>query len=154
MQARGKKLLSLVLALVLVFQLLPQMNITAWAEDDDEIGGSIIALPDDEGGDGGSIVEVPDEDEWEDEGEEPERPDIVGEEEALRGQGEKHFRLSDGTYLAATYGSPIHYLGEDGSWVEIDNRPVLRDGVYQIRNGNNSADAMVNGLKGALTAIQ
>lgn len=56
-----------------------------------------------------------------------ERPvaSIVGEEETLRGEGEKHFRLSDGSYIAVSYGLPVHYQDEYGIWQDIDNRMTL-----------------------------
>ena len=46
---------------------------------------------------------------------------IVGEEEDLRTEAVKHFRLSDGSYIAVSYGMPVHYQEEDGSWEDIDN---------------------------------
>ena len=32
----------------------------------------------------------------------------------LREESVKHFRLSDGTYVAAQYNAPVHYLDDDG----------------------------------------
>ena len=49
-----------------------------------------------------------------------EAPDITGEETELRDTGVKHFRLSDGRYMAAIYPEPVHYE-KDGEWVDIDN---------------------------------
>ena len=49
-----------------------------------------------------------------------EAPDITGEETDLRDAGVKHFRLSDGRYMAAIYPEPVHYE-KDGEWVDIDN---------------------------------
>jgi len=39
----------------------------------------------------------------------------------LREESVKHFRLSDGTYVAAQYNTPVHYLDDDGKWQDIDN---------------------------------
>ncbi|MBE6537564.1 MAG: hypothetical protein E7673_06400, partial [Ruminococcaceae bacterium] len=39
----------------------------------------------------------------------------------LREEKAKHFRLSDGSYVAAQYGSAVHYLDESGAWQDIDN---------------------------------
>lgn len=66
---------------------------------------------------------------------------VVGEEITLRGEDEKHFRLSDGSYLAVTYGTPVHYMDNSGNWQDIDNRPIMAtdmDGVasYQIANAD------------------
>ena len=49
---------------------------------------------------------------------------VVGEVESLRTQNEKHYRLSDGSYIAVDYGMPVHYAQGDGdntTWVDIDN---------------------------------
>ena len=48
--------------------------------------------------------------------------DVVGEVESLRTEEGKHFRLSDGSYLAVSYGTPVHYQDASGRWQEIDNR--------------------------------
>lgn len=45
---------------------------------------------------------------------------IEAEEVELREAGVKHFRLSDGRYMAAIYPEPVHYE-KDGKWEEIDN---------------------------------
>ena len=73
----------------------------------------------------------------------PEPVTIVGEEVALRSEAEKHFRLSDGSYIAVSYGMPVHFRDEAGNWQDIDNRPLLAadaDGVssYQISNADKS----------------
>lgn len=52
-----------------------------------------------------------------------ETPTIVAEEISLREQNSKHFLLSDGTYTAVAYDSPIHYESK-GEWIEIDNSLV------------------------------
>ena len=49
---------------------------------------------------------------------------IVGEEESLRSETGKHFRMSDGSNIAVSYGIPVHYQDEDGVWQDIDNEPV------------------------------
>ena len=43
------------------------------------------------------------------------------EVEELRDENVKHFRLDDGSYIAAQYDKPIHYLNESGEWQDIDN---------------------------------
>lgn len=54
---------------------------------------------------------------------------IVGEDEALRKENEKHFRLSDGTYIAVAYAEPVHYM-DDGEWKDIDNTLTLTEEGY------------------------
>lgn len=48
----------------------------------------------------------------------------VVEIESMREENVKHFQLEDGTYQAISYGAPIHRLGTDGAWTEIDNRLI------------------------------
>ena len=72
-----------------------------------------------------------------------EKPTIVGEEVTLRGESEKHFRLSDGSFLAVTYDSPVHYLDSMGKWQDINNLPIMAvdaegESIYQIANGDKS----------------
>lgn len=54
---------------------------------------------------------------------------VVGEDESLRKENEKHFRMSDGSYIAAVYPEAVHYL-EAGEWKEIDNTLSLTDDGY------------------------
>lgn len=54
-----------------------------------------------------------------------EQPDVSGEIPELRGEYEKHFSLSDGTYSAVVYPYSVHY-DSNGTWQEIDN--TLRSG--------------------------
>lgn len=39
----------------------------------------------------------------------------------LREENVKTFRLSDGSFVAAQYNSPIHRLDSEGKWQDIDN---------------------------------
>lgn len=50
---------------------------------------------------------------------------IVEEDTALRGEYEKHFFMSDGSYQVALYNEPVHKM-EGGEWVEIDNTLTLK----------------------------
>ena len=45
---------------------------------------------------------------------------ILFEEEELREETVKHFRLDDGSYIAVQYGTPVHYE-DNGQWVDYDN---------------------------------
>ena len=67
---------------------------------------------------------------------------VVEEDTSLRGEYEKHFLMSDGSYQAALYNEPVHKL-EAGKWVEIDNTLTLRtvaDGTAQYKTANGLAD--------------
>ena len=59
---------------------------------------------------------------------------LLDEDVTLREPSVKHFRLQDGTYIAATYAEPVHYLN-DGIWVDIDNR------IFEA--GNNPDDIVL-----------
>lgn len=54
---------------------------------------------------------------------EEQSPRIVTELTAEREESAKHYLLSDGTMLAASYPFPVHYE-EDGDWKDIDNTLV------------------------------
>lgn len=49
----------------------------------------------------------------------------------------KHFRLEDGSYVAAQYDYPVHYLNESGEWIDIDNSLEEKNGYY------NTSDARI-----------
>lgn len=40
---------------------------------------------------------------------------------AKRGEFEKHYLLSDGSFVAVSYPEAIHYRNADGEWEDIDN---------------------------------
>ena len=39
----------------------------------------------------------------------------------LREESVKHFKVEDGSYVAAQYNYPVHYADDDGKWQDIDN---------------------------------
>ncbi len=55
---------------------------------------------------------------------EDETSKIVREIAELREESVKHFLCEDGSYIAATYSTPVHYK-ENGEWKEIDNSLFL-----------------------------
>ncbi len=65
---------------------------------------------------------------------------VVGEIEELRTESTKHFKMSDGTYIAATYPEPVHYE-VNGEWKEIDNTLVEEtiddQSYFTNKNANN-----------------
>lgn len=89
-----------------------------------------------------------------------ERPvaNIVGEEETLRGEGEKHFRLSDGSYIAVSYGMPVHYQDMNGVWQDIDNSMSLivndERSVYQTANNLSSTSFATDLTDGFLMSAE
>ena len=83
-----------------------------------------------------------------------EQPDVSGEISELRGEYEKHFSLSDGTYSAVVYPYAVHY-DEGGTWQEIDN--TLRAGTEQYtvpaEAGKEYAELMPVELGGELVSL-
>lgn len=45
---------------------------------------------------------------------------IVEEDQSKRGQFEKHYLCSDGTYISVTYPEAIHYLDTNNMWQDVD----------------------------------
>ncbi len=77
-------------------------------------------------------------------------PYVLAEETSLRGEAEKHFRLSDGTYLAVQYARPVHLQTADGQWADLDNELTLCQGAYQADNGLTTASFAQNLSTGEL----
>ena len=75
---------------------------------------------------------------------------ILGEVESLRSKSEKHFRMADGSYIAVSYGQPVHFQDPDGHWQDIDNtltrtsadaQTVTKDkaqSMYTAQNGTET----------------
>ena len=53
----------------------------------------------------------------------------------------KHFRLSNGSYLAAQYDYPVHYQDENGQWQDYDNSLTLTDEVLDTEEEPVQQDA-------------
>lgn len=72
---------------------------------------------------------------------------VLGEVEELREEDTKHFRLSDGSFIAVSYGMPVHYEDEDGNWEDIDNTIVQNSetSTYQL-NREDAVVAFANAL--------
>lgn len=52
----------------------------------------------------------------------------------LREENVKHFRLADGSYVAAQYNYPVHYTDENGEFEDIDNRLVESGTEFSTNN--------------------
>ena len=59
---------------------------------------------------------------------------VLYEEESLRTENTKNFRLSDGTVRAVSYMGAVHYQDENGKWMDIDNSLVLNGSIYEANN--------------------
>ena len=111
--SKWRKILSLVLVLVLIFQMMP---VSAFADDDVVIIGSDTA-------------------DYDLTADEQQEVYVTNEVTELRGEREKHFRLSDGSFVVMEYEQPIHYQEADGSWEEIDNALSLTGESYTAQAG-------------------
>lgn len=72
-----------------------------------------------------------------------EKPEIIGEDISKRDEKVKHFRMSDGSFMAVSYGTPVHFKDDSGNWQDINNTPIMAtdaEGIetYQISNGDTS----------------
>ena len=54
---------------------------------------------------------------------------VLGEVIDSRTESSKTFRMSDGSFVAADYGKPIHYSDENGGWQDYDNTLSYSDAV-------------------------
>ena len=63
---------------------------------------------------------------------------ILAEDTTKRGEFEKHYLCSDGTFVAVTYAEAVHYRDDNNEWVDIDNSLSVDEtnGVYEAQNGN------------------
>lgn len=89
-----KKSISLILVLTLLVQLLPVVAFGVGDETNDldiSTDSETVSMKDDDA-------------------------EIVGEEDALREESVKHFRLRDGAYHAGGVRDGVHYQTADGSW--------------------------------------
>ncbi len=72
-------------------------------------------------------------------------PDIAYEMPEMRNEYEKHFLMSDGTAVAATYADPVNYYDiSDNTWKEVDNTLTLKNGRYQNK-GHGGFDVSFRG---------
>ena len=55
---------------------------------------------------------------------------IVDEVVEMRDGVTRHFRHADGTFSAAVFSQPIHFLAADGTWLDIDNTLVRQGDFY------------------------
>ena len=101
------RLLSLVLSLLIMFYVAP---ITVSANEDDDL----IAGPNESG----VAEDLPADEVSSADNQIGEPYEVV----SLREENVKHFKLPDGSYVAAQYDYPVHFLDEYGDYVDIDNR--------------------------------
>lgn len=102
-----KQILCILLALIFVTQLVPAPVLAEMVSDKTASDVQELKLSAD------TVVAT----------EEAETATILGEVEELREENVKHFRLSDGSFIATQYSEPVHYKDANGDWKDIDNSP-------------------------------
>ncbi len=120
MKSWFSKTISLALIFAMLIQLMPMSVLAAEIQPDAEqiYEDTFITTPDD-------LTDA------EPVREEFTAEDVLWEDISLREDNIKHFRMSDGSYIAVDYGYAVHYKDENGDYQEIDNRlfvPVVEDG--------------------------
>ena len=63
---------------------------------------------------------------------------ITVEDESKRGVFEKHYVLSDGSFVALSYAEAIHYLDDDGVWKEVDNELTYDNNTMRYSTANEN----------------
>ena len=106
MKHKMLKLLSLILAVIMTVQLIPQSVFSAAAQSISE------ALEEE------TIINENDGQEIETEAEKELM--VIGEDKSRREANVKHYIMSDGSMMAVSYSQDVHYE-ENGEWIDIDN---------------------------------
>ena len=124
---RFLRCISLSLVLVLILQMLPETRLNVHAEEASDLRTSTSDEIQNNTGADTKLSDV----------------HIVGEVESLREEDTKHFRMSDGSFTAVSYNSPVHYQDTEGVWREICNTPIMTTDTagkdtYQITNAFNT----------------
>ena len=76
---------------------------------------------------------------------------VLEEDEALRDENIKHFKLSDGTTKAVVYSQAVHYKDADGKWINIDNALTLNGNEYSSNNKSEVKFANKSGSTGIVS---
>ena len=139
------QILSLVLVLALLVQLVP---VFATEEMDETAYGQTLTEEELLLTDAGSLVAS-----------DAVASEVLFEDVSLREENVKHFRMTDGSYKAVIYDTPVHYLDEDGLWQEYDNtlHTVSRSGettAYRVENGESVRLFAASAADSALLSVQ
>ena len=106
------KILSLILSFLIVFYLVPTSVFAEAMDSDTTVSDSSVSENEENSTYTPEIYEVTE----------------------LREENVKHFRLSDGSYVAAQYNYPVHYTDESGQLADIDNRLIDSGSEFSTNN--------------------
>lgn len=76
---------------------------------------------------------------------------VLKEITELREANVKHFSLSNGMNKAVAYSQPVHYMDENGNWIDIDNSLTLQGNEYSTNNKFEIKFANKSGSSGLLS---
>ena len=76
---------------------------------------------------------------------------VLEEITELREANVKHFSLSNGMNKAVAYSQPVHYMDENGNWIDIDNSLTLQGNEYSTNNKFEIKFANKSGSSGLLS---
>lgn len=76
---------------------------------------------------------------------------VLEEDISLREENVKHFKLSNGTVKAVSYAQPVHYMDENGKWIDIDNALTLNGNEYSAKNKQEIKFANKSGSTGTVS---
>ncbi len=75
----------------------------------------------------------------------------IFEDISRREENVKHFRLADGTYMAAQYDTAVHTLDENGEWQDIDNTLSESGSEYSTSNARIKFAKKITGNESIFT---
>lgn len=75
----------------------------------------------------------------------------IFEDVSRREENVKHFRLEDGTYMAAQYDTAVHTLDENGEWQDIDNTLSESGSEYSTSNARIKFAKKITGNESIFT---
>ena len=75
----------------------------------------------------------------------------IFEDVSRREENVKHFRLEDGTYMAAQYDTAVHSLDENGEWQNIDNTLYESGSEYSTSNARVKFAKKITGNESIFT---
>lgn len=134
-----KKWLSLILSLVMIVTCMPLHSLSIGST-------SLVSTDETPISDDGSTNETP---VLDNDGTAKDHfTEVIVEEESLREECAKHFRMPDGSYTAVVYNAPVHRKDANGVWQDIDNRmsesTVKNKQAYITANGRTVFSKKIN----------
>ena len=129
------KLISLFLTLLIIFFSIPSIVYAETAEALSKLGADETASASDSESDSSATL----------------KSGEVYEETELREENVKHFRLEDGSSVAAVYPSAVHLSDGNGGWIDIDNSLHSVSGDIGTSDGRIKLSKKITGNENLFT---